>query len=98
MTFWIGAFLDFSSLEDSHKFYAIHMFVLLCYHLTHEVAILTGNAMVRSCLDYCYSLLKFLPTLAPEYSELEIGRIDMRNVHPKGSMSFILKLGQNWQV
>ena len=29
--------------------------------------------------------------------ELEIGHIGMRNVHPKGSMSFALKLGQNWQ-
>ena len=31
-------------------------------------------------------------------SKLEIGCTGMRNVHPKGSMSFIvLKLGQNWQ-
>ena len=29
--------------------------------------------------------------------QLEIGRIGMRNVHPKGSMSFALKFGQNWQ-
>ena len=28
---------------------------------------------------------------------LEIGRIGMCNVHPKGSMSFALKLAQNWQ-
>ena len=29
--------------------------------------------------------------------KLEIGRIGMCNVHLKGSMSFALKLGQNWQ-
>ena len=29
--------------------------------------------------------------------KLAIGRIGMHNVHPKGSMSFALKLGQNWQ-
>ena len=29
--------------------------------------------------------------------KLEIGCIGMRNVHPKGSMSFALKFGQNWQ-
>ena len=27
------------------------------------------------------------------YIELQVGRISMRNVHPKGSMSFALKLG-----
>ena len=32
-----------------------------------------------------------------EHIQLEIGQIGMRNVHPKGSMSFALKLGQNWQ-
>ena len=35
--------------------------------------------------------------LSEKKQQLEIGRIGMRNVHPKGSMSFALKLGQNWQ-
>ena len=29
--------------------------------------------------------------------KLEIGHIGMHNVHTKGSMSFALKFGQNWQ-
>ena len=43
------------------------------------------------------SNLAMMVIYLPFKFELEIGHIGMRNVHPKGSMSFVLKLGQNCQ-
>ena len=63
--------------------------------------LLKSDIIIKKCFAVTVIIIKifeqFISFETLLNSKLEIGHIGMRNVRPKGSMRFALKLGQNWQ-